>query len=100
MSLHQKERDIIIQNQYVDNFDFEEVYGDIGQNFIHVHHIKPLSEIDEKYWLDLIDSVYIMPLWIDKKSQTNQFLVKYCIDNNYNYCLRQHIILFWDGKWK
>ena len=25
MSLHQKERDIIIQNQYVDNFDFEEV---------------------------------------------------------------------------
>ena len=59
-----------------------------------------IKKIDEKYWLDLIDSVYIMPLWIDKKSQTNQFLVKYCIDNNYNYCLRQHIILFWDGKWK
>jgi len=36
------------------NFDFEEVYGDIGQNFIHVHHIKPLSEIDEKYKINLI----------------------------------------------
>ncbi|HIP11986.1 MAG TPA: methylaspartate mutase, partial [Arcobacter sp.] len=25
MSLHQKERDIIVQNQYIDNFDFDEV---------------------------------------------------------------------------
>jgi len=30
-------------------FDFEKTYGEIGKNFIHVHHIKPLSEIDEKY---------------------------------------------------
>ncbi len=31
------------------NFDFEKIYGDIGHNFIHVHHVKPLYEIDEQY---------------------------------------------------
>lgn len=35
-------------------FDFEKTYGEIGKNFIHVHHIKPLSEIDEKYKIDPI----------------------------------------------
>jgi len=30
-------------------FDFEKTYGEIGKNFIHVHHLKALSEIDEKY---------------------------------------------------
>lgn len=44
--------------------------------------------------------IYIMPLWRDIKSQVNDYLVKYCIAKNYNYCLRQHLILFWDGKGK
>ena len=35
-------------------FDFEKTYGDIGHNFIHVHHIKSLSEIDEKYKINPI----------------------------------------------
>jgi len=35
-------------------FDFEKTYGVIGKNFIHVHHIKPLSEIDEKYKINPI----------------------------------------------
>lgn len=35
-------------------FDFEKFYGKIGENFIHVHHIKPLSEIDEKYEINPI----------------------------------------------
>ena len=30
-------------------FNFEEVYGEIGQNFIHVHHLKPVSEIKTDY---------------------------------------------------
>lgn len=34
------------------SFDFEKKYGDIGKNFIHVHHLKPLSEIDENYEVD------------------------------------------------
>lgn len=36
------------------NFDFQEVYGNIGTNFIHVHHIKPLAEIRQEYHLDPI----------------------------------------------
>jgi len=34
------------------DFDFEKIYGEIGKNFIHVHHLKPLSEINEKYHID------------------------------------------------
>lgn len=33
-------------------FDFEKVYGEIGMGFIHVHHLKPLSEIGEGYKVD------------------------------------------------
>lgn len=32
--------------------DFEKVYGERGRGFIHVHHLKPLSEIRQKYLLD------------------------------------------------
>jgi 5-methylcytosine-specific restriction enzyme A len=39
---------------YICDFNFERVYGAIGKNFIHVHHLKPLSEIGEKYKLDPI----------------------------------------------
>ena len=31
------------------DFDFEKKFGDIGKGFIHVHHVKPLSEIDKEY---------------------------------------------------
>lgn len=29
--------------------DFEKVYGEVGKGFIHVHHIIPISEINENY---------------------------------------------------
>lgn len=29
-------------------FDFQEKYGDLGQSFIEIHHIKPLSSIGEE----------------------------------------------------
>ena len=35
-------------------FDFEKYYGEIGKNYIHVHHIKPLASIGKKYKLDPI----------------------------------------------
>ena len=35
-------------------FNFQETYGDMGMNFIHVHHLKPLAEIGEEYQLDPI----------------------------------------------
>lgn len=33
-------------------FNFEEVYGDLGKGFIHVHHLVPLSQIGEEYKVD------------------------------------------------
>lgn len=35
-------------------FDFEKIYGEIGKGFIHVHHIKPLSEINKQYKINPI----------------------------------------------
>lgn len=34
---------------FVCGFDFGAVYGDLGQGFIHVHHIVPLSKIGKSY---------------------------------------------------
>lgn len=35
-------------------FDFYEEYGEIGKDFIHVHHLKRISEIRKKYVVDPI----------------------------------------------
>ena len=39
------------------DFDFEENYGEVGEGFIHVHHIKPVSEIGETYEVDPINDL-------------------------------------------
>lgn len=39
------------------SFEFEKIYGDIGKDFIHVHHIKPLSEIDQQYKINPIEDL-------------------------------------------
>ena len=36
---------------------FEEIYGEIGKDFIHVHHLKPLSLIDTEYELDPVNDL-------------------------------------------
>lgn len=36
-------------NCFVCGFSFEKMYGEIGKGFIHVHHLKPLSEIGIGY---------------------------------------------------
>jgi 5-methylcytosine-specific restriction protein A len=41
-------------NCSVCGFNFEETYGEIGIGFIHVHHLKPLSEIGKDYKLNPI----------------------------------------------
>lgn len=41
-------------NCSVCNFDFNQVYGELGQDFIHVHHVVPLSEIGKEYKVDPI----------------------------------------------
>ncbi|AGT31207.1 hypothetical protein M493_04520 [Geobacillus genomosp. 3] len=38
-------------------FDFEEVYGEIGKGFIEVHHLIPLSEIGEQYTVNPFDDL-------------------------------------------
>jgi 5-methylcytosine-specific restriction enzyme A len=43
-------------------FSFESVYGDIGTDFIHVHHIVPVSQLGPGYELDpLTDLVPLCP---------------------------------------
>jgi predicted HNH restriction endonuclease len=44
-------------NCYVCGFNFEKKYGETGRGFIHVHHLKPLSEIGEKYELNPIQDL-------------------------------------------
>lgn len=39
---------------FICNFDFADKYGKIGNGYIHVHHIKPLSEINERYEINPI----------------------------------------------
>lgn len=44
------------------SFDFESMYGPIGKNYIHVHHLVPLAEIGTEYEIDpLNDLVPICP---------------------------------------
>ena len=38
-------------------FDFEEVFGKVGKDVIHVHHLKPLHEIGETYRVDPINDL-------------------------------------------
>ncbi len=39
---------------FICGFDFAKTYGEVGQGFIHVHHLRQLSEIGEKYEVDPI----------------------------------------------
>jgi 5-methylcytosine-specific restriction protein A len=38
-------------------FDFEDVYGEVGEAFIHVHHLKPLADIGESYKVDPVQDM-------------------------------------------
>lgn len=55
------ERDLINRKRAIEihglickacGFDFEKFYGDRGKNFIEVHHIKPLSTLEEEVVID------------------------------------------------
>ena len=49
-------------NCAVCSFDFEKFYGSIGENYIHVHHIVPLTEIKKEYKLDPVkDLIPVCP---------------------------------------
>ena len=43
-------------------FDFQKTYGDIGEKYIHVHHIVPVSKMSEQYMIDPIrDLIPVCP---------------------------------------
>lgn len=37
------------------DFDFEKVYGELGKDFIHVHHVNPISNREKEYKIDNIE---------------------------------------------
>jgi predicted HNH restriction endonuclease len=37
---------------FICGFNFSDVYGEIGQDFIHVHHLRQLADIGEEYEVD------------------------------------------------
>jgi len=39
-------------------FNFAREYGELGEGFIHVHHVIPLSKIDTRYEIDPISDLY------------------------------------------
>lgn len=44
------------------DIDFEKTYGEIGQGFIHVHHLTPVSQIGQSYQVDPIkDLIPVCP---------------------------------------
>lgn len=60
------ERNIVARNACIKHhgvscsvcsFDFKSFYGDIGTDFIHVHHLTPLSGICEEYEVDPIQDL-------------------------------------------
>jgi 5-methylcytosine-specific restriction enzyme A len=42
---------------FICNFDFEAVYGPNGKDYIHVHHLRPLSGIGAQYVVDPINDL-------------------------------------------
>ena len=39
------------------NFNFARTYGEVGAGFVHVHHLKPLSEVGSEYRVDPIQDL-------------------------------------------
>jgi len=54
---------------YVCSFQFAKVYGEIGEGFVHVHHLKSLSEIGQEYQGKSVS------IRLDTREQKN---LKYC----------------------
>jgi 5-methylcytosine-specific restriction protein A len=45
----------VLQHGYccaICGFDFETAYGEVGKHFVHVHHLRPLAEVGNSYFVD------------------------------------------------
>lgn len=58
---------------------------------------KDIKSFIRKYWVGK-NQVWIMPEWTTGESQVNKEVLQFCIDNEYRYCQRMHILLFWNRK--
>lgn len=71
ITVNQYERSAVARSKCLDHhgykcavcsFDFEKTYGEIGKNYIHVHHIIPISEIGKEYELNPVtDLIPVCP---------------------------------------
>ena len=59
---------------------------------------KEILKYITQHWIKA-DEVFIMPMWTDNDSQINKEVLDFCLKNNFRYCLRTHILLFWNKKW-
>lgn len=71
------------------SFNFETAYGALGKDYIHVHHVVPLSEVKQEYNLDPIkDLVPVCPnchAMIHRSPKTLSIEeLKQLLDNNLN----------------
>lgn len=63
---NQRARQVCIQHYgaccFICGFSFGSFYGEVAKNFIHVHHLRPFSEINEAYEVDpLVDLRPVCP---------------------------------------
>ena len=65
-------------NCTVCGFNFEKLYGERGSDYIHVHHIIPLSEIKEEYELDAIND--LRPVCANCHSMIHRTIIPLTID--------------------
>lgn len=59
-------------------FDFEETFGEIGKGFIHVHHLRQLSEIGKAYAVDPLHD--LMPVCPNCHAMLHKQVPAYSID--------------------
>ncbi len=67
-------------------FNFEDVYGEIGKSYIHVHHIVPLSKINKEYVIDPIRD--LIPLCPNCHSMIHINSIEYLTPNQLKSLIR------------
>ena len=65
------------------DFDFKKTYGEVGRVFIHLHHIKPLSEIKDEYTLNPIED--LIPICLNWHSMLHRKLPAYNVEEIKNF---------------
>lgn len=70
-------------------FDFEKIYGKIGKDFIHVHHLKPLSETDEEHEVNPIQD--LRPVCPNCHAMLHKKIPSYSIEEIINFIDKKNL---------